>query len=123
MPRSYKGHKFTLCIIDKVTNYLITVPTHQLRSEEIGNALIANIISKYCVSKYIIMDHDSAFMSSLMNYIFKKLDIKIKNSHILQSSIITSTTWYKIIVYNADQAVNGFRSDVAKISAFCSFGI
>ena len=24
------------------------------------------------------MDHDSAFMSSLMNYLFKKLDIKIK---------------------------------------------
>ena len=27
---------------------------------------------------YIIMDQDSAFMSSLMNYLFKKLDIKIK---------------------------------------------
>ena len=24
------------------------------------------------------MDHDSAFMSSLMNYLFKKFDIKIK---------------------------------------------
>ena len=28
---------------------------------------------------YIIMDQDSAFMSSLMNYLFKKLDIKIKS--------------------------------------------
>ena len=27
---------------------------------------------------YIIMDQDSAFMSSLMNYLFQKLDIKIK---------------------------------------------
>ena len=26
MPRSYKGHKFILCIIDEVTNYLITTP-------------------------------------------------------------------------------------------------
>ena len=25
MPRSQKGHKFILCIIDEVTNYLITV--------------------------------------------------------------------------------------------------
>ena len=47
MPRSYKGHKIILCIIDEVTNYLITVPIHQSRSEEIGNALIENIISKY----------------------------------------------------------------------------
>ena len=28
--------------------------------------------------EYIIKDQDSAFMSSLMNYLFKKLDIKIK---------------------------------------------
>ena len=59
-------------------NYLITIPKHQSRSEEIGNALIENVISKYCVPDYIIMDQDSAFMSSLMKYLLKKLDIKIK---------------------------------------------
>ena len=47
MPRSYKGHKFILCIIDEVTNYLITVPINQPYSEEIGNALIENVVSKY----------------------------------------------------------------------------
>ena len=26
MPRSHKGHKYILCIIDEVTNFLITVP-------------------------------------------------------------------------------------------------
>ena len=78
IPRLYKGHKFILCIIDEVTNYLITVPIHQSRSEEIGNAVIENVISKYCVPDYILMDQDSAFMSSLMSYWFKKLDIKIK---------------------------------------------
>ena len=26
MPRSYKGHKFILCIIDEITNYLTVVP-------------------------------------------------------------------------------------------------
>ena len=26
MPKSSKGHKFILCVIDEVTNYLITVP-------------------------------------------------------------------------------------------------
>ena len=29
MPKSYKGHRFTLCITDEVTNYFITVPIHQ----------------------------------------------------------------------------------------------
>ena len=45
MPRSHKGHKFTLCIIDEVTNYLVTVPIHQFRSEEIGKSLIENVFS------------------------------------------------------------------------------
>ena len=78
MPRSYKDHKYILCIIDEVTNYLITLPIHQSKSEEIGSALIENVISKYCVPNYIIMDQDSAFMSSLVNYLLKKLYIKIK---------------------------------------------
>ena len=40
MPRSHKDHKFILCIINEVTNYLITVPIFQARSEEIGEAVI-----------------------------------------------------------------------------------
>ena len=78
MPKLYKGHKFILCIKDKVTNYLITVQIYHCRSEEIGHALIENVISKYFIPDYIIIDQDSAFISSLMNYLFKKLNIKIK---------------------------------------------
>ena len=78
MPRSGKGHKFILCIIDEVTNYLITIPIYQSKAEEIGEALIEHVITKYCVPNCIIMDRDSAFMSSLMNYLFNKFNIKIK---------------------------------------------
>ena len=78
MPRSHKGHKFILCIIDEVTNYLIMVPIFQARSEEIGEALIENIITKYCIPEYIIMDQDSAFMSSLMTYLLDRFNSKIK---------------------------------------------
>ena len=78
MPRSHKGHKYILCIIDEVANYLIMVPIFQARSEEIGEALIENVITKYCIPKYIIMDQDSAFMSSLMTYLLDKFNIKIK---------------------------------------------
>ena len=76
--KSYKGHMFILCVIDEVTNYLITVPIFQSRSEEIGQGLIENVISKYCVPDYIIMDLDSEFMLVVMNYLFKKFGIKIK---------------------------------------------
>ena len=59
MPRSHKGHRYILCIIDEVTNFLITVPIFQARSEEIGEALLENVITKYCIPEYIIMDQDS----------------------------------------------------------------
>ena len=78
MPRSHKGHKYILCIIDEVTNYLITFPIFQARLEEIGEALIENVITKNCIPEYIIMDQDSTFMSSLMTYLFHKFDIKMK---------------------------------------------
>ena len=78
MPRSYEGHKCILYIIAEVANYIITIPIHQAKSEEIGDTLIENVITKYCIPEHIIMDQDSAFMSSLMNYLFKKFDIKIK---------------------------------------------
>ena len=78
MPSSYKDHKYILCIINEVTNYLITVPIFQARSEEIGEALIENVITKYCIPAYIIMNQDSAFMSSLMTYLLDKFNIKIK---------------------------------------------
>ena len=78
MPKSYRGHKFILCVIDDMTNYLITMPIYQARSEEIGDALIDNVISKYGILEYLIMDQDSAFMSTIMNHLFRRLNIKIK---------------------------------------------
>ena len=78
MPRSHKGHRYILCIIDEVTNFLVTVPIFQAKSEEVGEALLEHVITKYCIPEYIIMDQDSACMSSLMTYLFHRLDIKIK---------------------------------------------
>ena len=78
MPRSQKGYQYILCIIDEVTNYLVTAPLFQARSEEVGEALIENVITKYGTPEYMIMDQDSTFMSSLINYLFKVLGIKIK---------------------------------------------
>ena len=77
MPRSQKGHKFILCIIDEMTNYLITALIHHSRSEEVGKSLIEHVISKFYAPNCIIIDQDSTFMSTLINYLFRKLNIKI----------------------------------------------
>ena len=58
--------------------YLITVPIHETKSEDIGEAFIENVITKYCIPEYIIMHQDdSAFMSSLMTYLLNKFNLKI----------------------------------------------
>ena len=78
MPRLQKGHQFIICVIDEMTNYLITAPLYQTRSEEVREALIENIFSKFGMPDYMLMDQDSAFMSSLMSYLFKKLEITMR---------------------------------------------
>ena len=49
MPRSRRGQRYILCVIDKIKNYMITSPIKHSRSEEVGEALINDVISKYCV--------------------------------------------------------------------------
>ena len=94
----------------------MAAPLYQARSEEVEEALIEHVITKYGTPAYIMMDQDSAFMSSLMNYLFKALGIKIKtvgpyNHRSLQaehgikslSSILTKhltgqgQTWHKFL--------------------------
>ena len=77
MPRLQKGHKYILCIIDEVTNFLITVPIFHAKSEELGEALLEHVITKYH-TRIHNNGSGSTFMSSLMTYLFHRLDIKIK---------------------------------------------
>ena len=46
IPRSYKANRYILCIIDEVTNYIITTPVKQAKSGEVGEALINSVFSK-----------------------------------------------------------------------------
>ena len=59
-PRSNKGHKFILCIIDEVINYLITVTVYQSKTEEVVDALIEHVVTKYCIPDCVVMDQDSS---------------------------------------------------------------
>ena len=100
MPKSYRGHKFILCVIDEMTNYLITMPIYQARSEEIGDSLIDNVISKFGIPEYLIMDQDSSFMSTIMNYLFRKLNIKIKTVAPFNHKSLQAEHGIKSIVHN-----------------------
>ena len=42
-PKSHKGDRYILCVIDEVMNYIITAPVKQARSEEIGEILINSV--------------------------------------------------------------------------------
>ena len=78
MARLQKGHWYILHVIDEMTNYLITAPLYQVRSEEVGEALIENVISKFGMPEHMIKDQDSMFISSVMSHLFNKLGISIK---------------------------------------------
>ena len=77
MPRSQKGHKFILCIIDEMTNYLMTVLIFRSRSEEVGEALIEHVISKFCAPDCIIMGSRQCIHVKPDELSVRKLNIKI----------------------------------------------
>ena len=54
------------------------MPLYQAKFEEVGEVLIENIKTKYCILDCITMDQGNAFMSSLMNYLFTIFNVKIK---------------------------------------------
>ena len=78
MPRSCRGHRYILCVIDEVMNYILMAPIKQSILEEVGEALINDVFFKYCIPDYMIMNLDGACMSLLKNYLFKRFGIKIK---------------------------------------------
>ena len=105
-----------MCVIDKVTNYLFTVPIFQARSEEIWEGLIENVIMKYCIPEYIVMDQDSAFMSSLMTYLFHKFDIKIKTVTPYNHQSLQAEHGIKSLFLQPNQTPHQLGTNVDKIS-------
>ena len=113
IPGSQKGHWYILCIIDEVTNYLVTALLYQARSE-VREALIESVMSKFGISEYLMMDQDSAFMSSVMNYLLKRLGVKVKtvgsyNHKSLQAEHNIKSSQVKYI----DKTFNWTRTNLA----------
>ena len=48
---------------------MATILIHQSRSEEIGDALIGHVFSKYSIPEFMIMDQDKTVISTLIIYL------------------------------------------------------
>ena len=80
-------------MIDDVTIYLITVPIYQSKSEEIREALIENIISKYCVPDYIIMGPGQCIYVNINELPVQEIWHENQDHSTIQPSINASTAW------------------------------
>ena len=69
------------------------------------------------------MDQDSVFISLLKNYLFKKLDIKIKTVAPYNHQSLQAEQGIKSLSTILNQAFDRFRSDVAKIFVSNNYGI
>ena len=118
MPKSQKGHKYILYVIDEMTNFLITVLIFQAKSEEVGEALLEHVITKYCIPDYIIMDQDSAFVSSHMSYLFHRLNTKVKTIAPYNHQSLQAEHRIKSLTHILTEHLSRLRSDVDKIPIF-----
>ena len=88
---------------------------YQAKSEEVGEALIENIITKFGMPDYIMMDQDHVFMSSLMSYLFKKLKITIKTVGPYNHKSLQAEHGIKSLSKYTVQTFNRLRTNVAQI--------
>ena len=68
VPRYHKGHRFISVVIGEVTTFMVATPIHQSQSENIGDALLEHVFSKYSTVEYMIVDQDGTFTSTLIKY-------------------------------------------------------
>ena len=68
MYRTSTGHTFIPFVANEVSNYVVTIPLYGETSCEIGEVLI----------NHLIFAEDKAFLLSGMQYIYKRLIIKLR---------------------------------------------
>ena len=92
MPKSYRGHRFILCVIDEMTNYLITMPIYQGGSiihtswpnyKRIISTYNNNIPVNIPIHPYVLLDRN----------ILCNCDIQAENNILLESLACMWRTW------------------------------
>ena len=98
MPRLQRGYWYILCMIVEMTNYLITTPLYQARWEEVGEALIENVISKFGTPDLHNDGSGQCINVILEELLIQEVGIYCQDSRPLQQQVITGRAWYKIFV-------------------------
>ena len=107
-----------LVVIDKATKFMVTLPNHPSGSEEKGDALIEHMFSKHSTLECVIMDQGSAFMPTLINYLFGKLGIKIKTVTPYSHQSFQAESGIKSLATYT--ACDRYRTILAKIVTTCN---
>ena len=121
MPRLQKGHWYILCIIDEMTNYLITMPLYQTRSEEVGESF-----NQKCYHQvwYTTLHDDGSgqcIYVILDELLVQKVGNHYQDSRSLQPQVITGRTWYKVFVKHTIQMFDRSRTTWHKFLSLASF--
>ena len=81
MYRVITCHKFIFVIVDEVNNYLVTIPLYRGTSDKTSEACINHVFCIHGPPSYLFFwDKEQAFLSSVMQHIYKRLEIKIKTT-------------------------------------------
>ena len=75
-PRTSKGNKYILTVIDMLTGYTIAVPIADKKSETVGKAYRDSVYCIFGGSSRILTDNGTEFKSNEMKQICEELDIK-----------------------------------------------
>ena len=75
LPRSRSGHKYILVLCDYTTKYSEAIPLRKFTAPAVAEQLIA-MISRHKVSKEILTDQGSNFMSVLSQELYQMLGVK-----------------------------------------------
>ena len=80
MSESSVGHLYILGATDYFSKWAEVVPLREVRKETVVEFICINIIFRYGVPRYIIIDNGKPFYNSLMNKLCEKFDFKQHNS-------------------------------------------
>ena len=77
-PPTSKGKKYALTVICKLTGYVFCIPLKTKTAEEVLQAYIDNIYSKFGSSLKILSDNGTKFKNKIFEYVAKELGVVYK---------------------------------------------
>ena len=70
-------YKFLLVILCEISNYINCIPLTAGTAEQVCSALVEGHFKHYAPPQYLMCDKDPAFMSKLLEALFKHLEVKV----------------------------------------------